>query len=249
MDWKGNLVSLLIGSALLAGIGWLAYAPWASLQELETAARMADEEALAKLIDYDKVGASLNRQLEADLDDIVAESGEDPATALNADMARMLIGPAIEQLMLPRNIATLFEGDMAPPEGSSDDEEESPDEEPAPAETGTGAESRVTTAYEGFNGFVVRIPQKTAGAPPIELFLARQNALDWKLVDVRLPRFSIISREQFAQAATPPDTGFGVADFNGDCVDARVAEFHAAQGADAEPAPEMFNAWLTECSQ
>lgn len=239
MDWKGNLVSIALGSLLIAGGALIAYAPWSAVRELEDAARRADKGTLEQLVDYHSVGRSLRAQLEGELASVLAEEGQKPDAVVDETRARELIGPAVDLLLQPHGISRLMEGTVAhvPPPG-----------ERLSAEA--AAPSGAAAGYEDFNRFTVRVTPQQPGARAVLLVMTRQDATRWKLTDVQLPRHAAIARADFAAAALAPpaDTGLGISAFDGDCVDLHVAEYRAAH-SDRSPPADLLNDWMTECSQ
>ena len=243
MDWKENFFSIVIGAALLAASAWLAYTPWTAAHALAQAARGGDEEALVRLIDFDKVSAGLKGQLEAQLDAAMAQaSANDPAKVLDAALAEAFIGPAVDMLLQPSSIAAMMNGSVPKSNANADD--------PPPAQTDNEDTFAVSMGYESLNSFTIRANPKDSTTAPIVLVLTRQDSVSWKLTDIRLPKNAVATDEELATAATkqsPPAAG--MSEFDGDCVDTSVAAFRAAKGERAELTPEMINGWMAECAQ
>jgi hypothetical protein len=93
--------------------------PYYTLVELAGAIRAGDAPTINRLVDWDRVRASVKAQLQARLDNIrkTAEERETPAVAVfGSTLALTFANPLIDKMLTPEGIASLIQGTRdAPP--------------------------------------------------------------------------------------------------------------------------------------
>lgn len=174
-----KLVAIVMVLAL-AVAGWIAAAPWLTVHAIKDALRTEDATALARLVDFPALRASLKHQL---ADRLVRGAGaEVQSSALGAVGLRMATGAtslAVDATVNPAGLAAMMEGravwrkigdDFIPP---------------APGGAVREPLSDARYRYESPSRFSITTQDESGGAL---VFILSRQGLRWRLTDVRLPR-------------------------------------------------------------
>lgn len=178
---KKLLIGLIVLAFLTAGI-WYFASPGYAVMQLRQAAVEGDADALRERVDFNSIRESLKSDARASVEAEVASGRGGMPAKFGASLALGLIGPMIDRLVTPENIATLvsegqaMDGDLtgiAPPR-----QQPMPrlDEEPAePADW--------TIERDGFSRFRA-VATNEANAP---VFIFERDGLGWDLTRIALP--------------------------------------------------------------
>jgi len=160
---------LVMAAALLAFLA----TPWMAVHALRQAAADQDEVALAQRVDFER----LRESVKLDLLGRLAGNGSEqrdaaPARArrLGAAVAAALLGPMVDELVTPHNIALLLQGHRVVTGGAAASA-------PPPDVVSSGH-------YESLNRFVYAI-RRGADDEPVEFVFERNGWADWKLAELR----------------------------------------------------------------
>ncbi|MBV8603341.1 MAG: DUF2939 domain-containing protein [Pelomonas sp.] len=165
----------ITGLALVAALCAFLATPWMAVHALRTAAANHDEVALAQRVDFER----LRESVKLDLLNRLAGTGRDassPADAptrarrLGAAVAGALLGPMVDELVTPHNIALLLQGHRVVTGGAATSA-------PPPEIVSSGH-------YESLNRFVYAI-RRGSDDEPVEFVFDRDGLSDWKLAELR----------------------------------------------------------------
>jgi hypothetical protein len=172
----------VIAALALAAIGLFAGAPYYTAHQIRQAVQNGDAAALARHVDFERVRASLKRQL---ADGVARQLPDSARTGFMADLGAMLAGRAadvaLQALITPEGVTDLLGGrmgnpfDKSPPEAGAEGAGNPP---AAPAES-----RRISARYVGWDRFQVDLPAK---GRTVNLMLSREGLLNWKLTGIDL---------------------------------------------------------------
>lgn len=176
--WIVGLAALVL--LLLAA--WLAAGPWLAVRGIEQAIAARDTAALERHVDFPRLRASLQAQLE---DRLVREAGEDVASHPLGMLALAAAGgvsrAAVETLVTPAGIGALLQGHAVWKRASGDTRGSGLQATPEPARPLREASHR----YESLSRFSATVHHADGGET---VFVLERQGLRWRLVDIRLPR-------------------------------------------------------------
>ena len=175
MKFKTVIVALV-----LAAVGVFAGAPYYTAHQIKQAVQSGDAQALARHVDFERVRASLKRQL---ADGVTRHLPEAARAGVVADLGAMLASraadAALQAFITPEGVADLLAGRMGNPFGKPQPGAEGPATPPA-----AEAESRrVSARYVAWDRFQVGLPARDR---TLNLLLTREGLLSWKLTDIDL---------------------------------------------------------------
>jgi hypothetical protein len=160
----------VIAALALAAIGLFAGAPYYTAHQIRQAVQNGDAAALARHVDFERVRASLKRQL---ADGVARQLPDSARTGFMADLGAMLAGRAADVALLGGRMGNPF--DNSPPEAGAEGAGNPP---AAPAES-----RRISARYVGWDRFQVDLPAK---GRTVNLMLSREGLLNWKLTGIDL---------------------------------------------------------------
>lgn len=177
--------ALLIAAAVLFAAAF-ATAPWFAFRALREAAAAGDAQALAELVDYPAVRASLKPQLvPATAPAPPPDPWRDPLGALRRAVEPLRpVPPAVDRHLTPAGLHALTLGET----GAA----------PSPAARGRFP----SLAYWGFRRARFEVRPQGAPAHEVTFTFQRRGLFTWKLVHVGLPE--PVTAGLPARAATPP---------------------------------------------
>ncbi|MBV8603412.1 MAG: DUF2939 domain-containing protein [Pelomonas sp.] len=158
------------GFALAAALVAFLATPWLAVRTLRAAAARQDEEALAAQVDFD----SLRDSVKLDLLRRLAGDGHDRPTharELGAAVAGALLGPMVDELVTPHNLALLLQGHRVVTSAGA------ASAPPPPEVIASGR-------YESFDRFVYAL-KRGADDAPVEFVFERDGLTGWKLAELR----------------------------------------------------------------
>ncbi|HEX8671889.1 MAG TPA: DUF2939 domain-containing protein [Longimicrobium sp.] len=163
--------------ALCAASVWLYFTPHLAVRRLQAAAEAGDREALAQLVDFPSVRASVKEEVrQAMAERIDKEADDNPFARFGAALAGMMVDPLVDSFVTPGGIAAAVRGER-PSVGK-----EGPDRAEKAAR-----DVEVTRGYEGVDTFVLHFRGKDDGKERMALVMHREGLADWKLSAIRLP--------------------------------------------------------------
>ena len=192
----GRFFSQLLTLGVIVALVGFVGAPYVTFFALRSAAQSNDKDALSKLVDVDKVRASLREQV----GDSAAPAGpppsvwQDPIGALRRTLEPLGPAPQADTYLSPHAIAALTEG-----EGRDARLAEASDL--APSGRQAYGPPYPVFRYWGVNR--TRLVIKDADHGETIFTLERKGLWDWKLVHVNLPSETPDRRAQGAPAPAP----------------------------------------------
>jgi hypothetical protein len=153
---------------------WLYFTPHLAVKRLQEAARAGDHQALARLVDFPAVRASVKEEVR---EAVSGEFGEErsPLASFGAALAGMVVEPLVDSFVTPEGIASAVRGER-PSLGSG--------------KKRVKREARdlaATRGYEGSDAFVVHFRDWDDGGERMALVMRRHGIAEWKLAAIRLP--------------------------------------------------------------
>ena len=160
--------------AMCAAAIWLYFTPHLAAKRLQEAAKAGDHQALAQLVDFPAVRASVKAEVR---EAVSGELGEErnALASLGAALAGMVVEPLVDSFVTPEGIASAVRGER-PSLGSG--------------EKRVKKEARdlvATRGYEGAGTFVIHFRDRDDGRERMALVMRRHGIADWKLAAIRLP--------------------------------------------------------------
>jgi Protein of unknown function (DUF2939) len=151
--------------------------PYLALYNMKSAAEDRNAAKLSSHVNFpalkDSIKATINSKIATET------KGKNPYGELGAVFAAALIGPLVDTLVSPENLAKLFEGEK--PQIATKKET------PSPAESESKSKPDISMKYESYDQFVVNIKNKDSLSDPLGLILIRDGLFSWKLSGLRMP--------------------------------------------------------------
>lgn len=159
-------ILLLLVLALGAAIAWWTVSPRNAVEELRTAVRTGDADALESVVAFDSVRANLRTDLRVWMSDHART--DDPVVALGVALGGVLADGLIDAFVSPSGLTTLLRGGV-----------------PGMDEPPSDDAAEYDIERTGIDRFLVRFPDEDAGdvRPVLEF---RRHALSWRMVRIRL---------------------------------------------------------------
>jgi hypothetical protein len=191
------VIAILIGGAYLGS-------PWWTVWNLERAAKAGDAGAVAKVVDFPAVRASLSPQVTVELQHALDREKTKPHSFL--DKLTMFVAPlfvpkAVDTLVTPEGVAYMLKTASAPPFINPLQHDHAP-----PA--GEPALNLMQTGYlaDDLDQFQAKITNKLAPGRVVTLKMLRRGFLTWKVVGIdlsRTPTTTAGSSAAYAPATAP----------------------------------------------
>jgi hypothetical protein len=161
--------------ALCAAAVWLYFTPRLAVKRLQDAAEAGDREALAQLVDFPSVRASVKEEVRSAMADQIDSEGDNPLARFGAALAGMMVDPLVDSFVTPGGIAAAVRGERPSvgKEGRERAEKAARDVE-------------VTRGYEGVDTYVLHFRDKDDGRERMALVMRREGLAEWKLSAIRL---------------------------------------------------------------
>ncbi len=161
--------------ALCAAAVWLYFTPHLAVKRLQEAAEAGDREALAELVDFPSVRASVKEEVRSAMAEQIDKQGDNPFARFGAALAGMMVDPLVDSFVTPGGIAAAVRGERPSvgKEGRERAEKAARDVE-------------VTRGYEGVDTFVLHFRDKDDGKERMALVMRREGLAEWKLSAIRL---------------------------------------------------------------
>lgn len=171
---KPSFFGPLAFMAACAAAIWLYFTPHLAMNRLQAAARAGDHQALARLVDFPAVRASVKQEVR---EAVSGELGSErsPLASLGAALAGMVVEPLVDSFVTPEGIASAVRGER-PSLGSGEKRV-----------TKEARDLVVARGYEGSDTFVLHFHDRQDGAERMALVMRRHGIADWKLAAIRLP--------------------------------------------------------------
>lgn len=179
---KGRALRWGVLSLLVLMGGYFFASPYIAVYQIRQAAKDRDADALEQHIDFPSVRESVKAQINVKvMESAKTELADNPFAALGVAFAGAMVDGMVNAMVTPAGLAQMMKGDK--PKLKDQPRTSQGSNEPAPAarEPFEGAEM----SYQGFNRFVVSVPDKT-GDGQVRFILTR-SGLSWLLSDVKLP--------------------------------------------------------------
>ncbi|WP_157667452.1 DUF2939 domain-containing protein [Comamonas serinivorans] len=174
-------IKTVVVAGVLAAAGVWGGAPYYTAHQIKQAVERGDAAALAKHVDFDRVRASLKRQL---TEGVTRHLPEGARSGVIADLGGLLASratdAALQALITPEGVTDLLAGRMVNPLDRPSADQGAP--EPAP--TRDADTPRPSAGYVGWDQFQVQLPAKGRN---VNLMLTREGVLSWRLTDIELP--------------------------------------------------------------
>jgi hypothetical protein len=169
---------LLCLVVFVGAAGLAAYAPYRAFQQIRTAARAGDAEALSHRVDFPAFRQSIK-------DEVRSEVGQGLSggrnlgilSGLGAVVAGAVAAPMVDAFVTPEGIAALASGERPGRRGGDDELEERKREVERSVEMSQG--------WEDLSTFVVRFRDRESGEQRMALVL-RRDGVRWRLSALRL---------------------------------------------------------------
>lgn len=162
--------------AACAAAIWLYFTPHLAVNRLQDAAKSGDHQALAQLVDFPAVRASVKDEVrEAVSSEFGGEEERNPFASFGAALAGMVVEPLVDSFVTPQGIASAVRGERpSPGSGEKRVKEEARD-------------LVVARGYEGSGTFVLHFRDRDDGTERMALVMRRHGIAEWKLSAIRLP--------------------------------------------------------------
>jgi len=160
----------------LAVACWIYLSPYIAIWDLKEAARTGDIAALNEGVDFSAFRASLKVALNGQLARETSHVSQEDAgfAALGNAFAGALMGGLIDQIASPQGIANIIHGKKTVLDGI----------DPLTLWSGT---NHVSTGYESFDRFDVRIFEPNNKTPIFILIWRRSGFNNWRFSEVHMP--------------------------------------------------------------
>lgn len=160
--------------AMCAAAIWLYFTPHLAVKRMQEAAKAGDHQALARLVDFPAVRASVKAEVR---EAVSREFGEErnPLASFGAALAGMVVEPLVDSFVTPQGIASAVRGER-PSLGSGEGRVEK-----------EAKDLVVARGYEGSDTFVLRFRDRDDGSERMALVMRRHGIAEWKLAAIRLP--------------------------------------------------------------
>jgi hypothetical protein len=156
---------------------WFYFTPHLAVHKMRRAAEARDSATLSSYINFPALKESLKASFSAKLASEAGKKQSDhPFAALGAVFAAALINPMIDALVTPESLAMIMKGER--PDLETKDRPKSPS---------AASETEISTGYESFDRFVVRIKKRGSPEEPVRFEFTREGLFSWKLSALRLP--------------------------------------------------------------
>lgn len=161
--------------ALCAAAVWLYFTPHLAVKRLQAAAEAGDREALAELVDFPSVRASVKEEVRQAMAEKIGKEDDNPFARFGAALAGMMVDPLVDSFVTPGGIAAAVSGERPSvgKEGRERAEKAARDVE-------------VTRGYEGVDTFVLHFRDRDDGRERMALVMRREGLAEWKLSAIRL---------------------------------------------------------------
>jgi hypothetical protein len=169
---------------------WFYFSPHLTVQRIQKAASETDTEEIAKHIDYPTLRESVKAQIQAQMQKEMAKQAQsgNPFAAFGMAVAQSMVEPTVNTIVSPQAITAAIQGKSPKSEqNSAKNNAEQAQATPNPQDP--SSEQEISIGYESFNSFVVQVKSKKGEQQSLGLVF-KQNGLDWKLSEFRLPATS-----------------------------------------------------------
>jgi hypothetical protein len=166
----------LLALSVCALAVWLYFTPYFAVRKLQAAAESGDQKALAAMVDFPALRASLKDEVRADAAKAVSGERESAVARIGGLVAGTLAGavaePVVNSLVTPGGVSLLVQGRR-------------PGEKRRTEGRSWREEVEIDREYDGPNRFLVRYRDRESGAQRMALVLTRQG-LQWRLTGAEL---------------------------------------------------------------
>lgn len=170
----------VIATLVVAAAGMFAGAPYYTAHQIKQAAQNGDADALARHVDFDRVRASLKRQMADSVTRNLPDAARGGVVAdLGAMLASRAADVALQAVITPQGVADLLGDRMGNPFDKPQVGEGSAEAPPA----AQAEKRRATAGYVGWDRFEISLPARDR---TLRLLLSRDGAVAWKLTDIDL---------------------------------------------------------------
>ena len=178
---KKLLIGLILLLLLAAG-AWYFASPGYAVMQLRQAAVKGDAEALGERADFESIREGLKADARSQVEAEVASGRGGAPARFGASLALGLIGPVIDRLVTPENVATLVREGRALNAGefSGTPQSQLPT---APADEQRSEAEDWTIERDGFSRFRAFSPAN----PNAPVFIFERDGLGWNLTRIDLP--------------------------------------------------------------
>ena len=177
--WNRKRRFKVLGVVLLAACMGFYFTPNLTIYNMKKASEAKDTDTFSSYVDYpslrENLRANYNTQLAREL-----AKGKRGSTfnTFAASLAATLINPMADGLTTPESLAMLMKGEI--PETTEQEGKEKSQV------TTKGINTETSTAYKGFNSFIMRVRKKDSAAVPVEFVFKRYGLISWKLSGLRI---------------------------------------------------------------
>jgi hypothetical protein len=177
--WNRKSRFIMFGVVFLLACLAFYFSPNLIVYKMQKAAESKDADTLSSYVDFPSVRESLKANYYGQLESELAKSKRGSSfNAFATSLAATLIDPMVDGLATPESLATLLRGEI-PETAQHEDKSKS-----QAAYKGPKPES--STAYKGFNRFILLIKKKDSAEKPIEFVFKRDGLISWKLSGLRI---------------------------------------------------------------
>lgn len=172
---RGIARAFIVASSATAACvvgAWFYFTPHITAKQMQQAAEARDPVQLAQYVDFPSLKESIKSNLSAMF---MKEMGDDssPAAALGTALGMAMIGPIVDAMVTPQNLAALIQGKKPNLPGRGD------------ASSAAPADVEIAMAYESFDRFAIKVTRNSS-SDSVHLVLHRDGLASWKLGSLRL---------------------------------------------------------------
>jgi hypothetical protein len=177
---KNRNARLLLLLLIVGGAAYVYYTPYVAFENMRTAANNRNPDTLSQYINYPSLRESVRANIQEKMDKELDKDGDkNPLVLISAALGTALVGPAVDRLVRPENLAMMLNGEKLTVQRVAGQLIFTP--------ALPGSEATTSMRYVGFDDFEVTTQRIGSLQDPMTLTLHRENLISWKLTAVKLP--------------------------------------------------------------
>lgn len=171
---KSSFFGPFVFIAVCAVAIWLYFTPHLAMRRLQQAAEAGDRAALAEMVDFPSVRASVKEEVRDALSERISKD-DSPLGAFGAALAGVVVDPLVDSFVTPSGIAAAVRGERPSLGGHGERAEKA------------AKDLEVARGYESVDTFVLHFRDRDDGEERMALVMRRDGLAGWKLSAIRIP--------------------------------------------------------------
>jgi len=184
-----------ITAVAVALLAWMYVSPYLAIRNLKRAAMEGNTDTLRERVDFPALRASLKEEFAGQLSDSALHNinkDDEPFAAIGTALAGGVLDVMIDQFVTPQTIERIVQGKTV--EGAPNQVAGIVDRF-SQQEKKNEDEARVSSGYESYGRFVVRIFPPQSNESLATLVFLRSEFVIWRLSGIRLPDFQKLTED------------------------------------------------------